>query len=382
MSPRARNSLIAGLVLLLGAVVLMWFLHSFERVSKEIPLPAYGEPTYNQLYALRETLRRDGGKAETRRQLDLAAMQLQPGDTVLMLDDPRKLSQAQVDGLLDWVQFGGHLLLRAPEADEELDDDDAGLLHRLGVVPGDVAARCVPWKVPGQEAHDEFCRGDRFELDGSTRVERRWGDATDDTLAWARLRYGLGRVDVLADMDFLLNGKGEHDTGLRDLPHRDLTRLLLAPNYGKGTTHLVYAMDMPSLWKTILKRGWPIWVPLLLALLAWLWMRCQRFGALLPSPREERRSLLEHVRASGEHMHRFGKSPLLYEAVRQLFLKRLRQRAPVAAALSGDLQARAIAEHLQWPLPRVQTALQAPRSRDDTALRERIRLLIQMRNQL
>ena len=382
MNPGVRNALIAILVLLFGGAVLAWFLHGFERVSTQVPLPAYGEPTYNDLYALRETLRRDGSKAETRRQLDLPAMQLQPSDTVLLLDDPRKLTSTQVEGLLDWVQFGGHLLLRAPKADQELDNDDNGLLPRLGVMPSDVPSRCQQWDVPGQESHQEFCHGDRFTLDGTTRAERRWGDTTDDTLAWARLRYGLGRVDVLAEMDFLRNGASEGDTGLRDLPHRDLTRLLLAPNYGKGTTHLIYAMEMPSLWKTVLKRGWPVWLPMLLALLAWLWMRCQRFGSLLPSPREDRRSLLEHVRASGEHLHRFGKSPLLYDAVRQSFLKRLRLRAPVAAALTGDQQARAIAEHLQWPVTRVQTALQIPPSRDDTALRERIRLLIQMRNQL
>lgn len=382
MNTALRNSLIIVL-LLLTALIAFWFVRNFEKTSEEITLPAYGEPNYNALYALRETLIRDGSKAETRRQLDLPAMQLQPGDTVLMLDDPRLLTSAQVESLLDWVQFGGHLLLRAPDADEDLDGDEQGLLERLGVVTSEVPARCQVWQVQGQESHDEFCSGNRFSLTEKARTERRWADAGgDDTLAYARLRYGLGRVDVLGDMDFLLNGKGPGDTGLRDIPHRDLARLVLAPNYGKGTTHLIYAMELPSLWKTLFQRGWPVWVPLLLALLAWLWMRYQRFGALLPSPREDRRSLLEHVRVSGEHLHRYRKSPLLYDAVRQAFLARLRRRAPVAAALSGDAQAQAIADHLQWPISRVQTALQIPPSQDDIALRDRIRLLIQMRNQL
>lgn len=382
MNAALRNTLVVVL-LLLTALVAFWFVRNFEKTSEEITLPAYGEPTYNALYALRETLIRDGSKAETRRQLDLPAMQLQPSDTVLMLDDPRLLTPAQVESLLDWVQFGGHLLLRAPDADEDLDGDQQGLLERLGVVTSDAAARCQIWQVQGQDSHGEFCSGNRFSLTEKARTERRWADAGgDDTLAYARLRYGLGRVDVLGDMDFLLNGEGAGDTGLRDIPHRDLARLVLAPNYGKGTTHLIYAMELPSLWKTLFQRGWPVWVPLLLALLAWLWMRCQRFGALLPSPREDRRSLLEHVRASGEHLHRYRKSPLLYDAVRQAFLARLRRRAPLAAALSGDAQAQAIADHLQWPIGRVQTALQIPPSQEDIALRDRIRLLIQMRNQL
>ena len=381
MSPRWRNALIALAVLLLAGLAVMWFLRSYQRVCEQATLPAYGEPSFNPLFALRETLRRDGVDAETRRTLDLPAMHLQPRDTVLLLDDPRQLAPAQVEQLVDWVEYGGHLLLRMPKADDTLDGEQT-LFDRFGIVPDEAAPRCQPWRVQGQEEHQEFCAGNRFTLGESARAELRWGDASDDTLAYARLRYGSGRVDVLADMDFLRNGQDDKDTGLRDLPHRDLARLVLAPNYGKGRMHLVYAAEAPSLWRTVLQRGWPIWLPLLLALLAWLWMRAQRFGPLLPSPRQERRSLLEHVRASGEHLHRYGKSPLLYDAVRQSCLARLRRRAPLAAALAGDAQLQAIADHLRWPPERVRLALQVPPSRDDTALRERIALLIQMRNQL
>ena len=128
--------------------------------------------------------------------------------------------------------------------------------------------------------------------------------------------------------------------------------------------------------------GWPVWVPLLLALLGWLWLRAQRMGSLLPSPAVERRSLLEHVRASGEHLLRYGKAPLLYDAVRQAFLNRLRRRAPTAAALGGDARIHAIATLLQWSHDRVRIALQPPAAHDVAGLRDRIRLLIQMRNLL
>ena len=96
MSARVRNALIALAVLLAGLAV-MWFLRSHQRVCQPATLPAYGEPTFNPLFALREALRRDGVDAETRRTLDLAGMQLQPRDTVLLLDDPRQLTPAQVE---------------------------------------------------------------------------------------------------------------------------------------------------------------------------------------------------------------------------------------------------------------------------------------------
>ncbi|MCL7715809.1 DUF4350 domain-containing protein [Stenotrophomonas mori] len=384
MSIRLRNALIALAALLLATLAVTWFLRSYQRVCGPAPLPVYGEPSFNPVFALRETLRRDGLEAESRRTLDLPAMRLQPRDTLLMLDDPRGLPPAEVEQLLEWVEHGGHLLLAVPPADPALDGQRT-LLDRLGILPDSTPPRCQRWRVPGEAAHDEFCGGTRFTLAANSRAERRWGDGADATLAYARLRFGSGRVDVLGDTGFLRNGAnrdGATDTGLRDPVHRDLARLVLAPNYGKGRMHLVYAVDAPSLWKTLLQRGWPIGGPMLLALLAWLWMRAQRFGPWLPSPRQERRSLLEHVRASGEHLHRHGRSALLHEAMRTAFLARLRRRAPLAAALEGDAHLQAIADHLRWPLERVRTALQVPSPRDDTALRERIALLIQMRNQL
>lgn len=137
-----------------------------------------------------------------------------------------------------------------------------------------------------------------------------------------------------------------------------------------------------SLGARIFYQGWPLWVPLLLAILGWLWSRAQRFGSALPAPVVERRSLLEHVRASGELLLRFGHGTRLYLAVQALFLHRLRLRAPVAAALDGAARDQAIAAVLQWPVSRVASALTPPSPHDSSALRERIRLLLQMRSLL
>lgn len=395
MSPRLRNSLIVVVAILLCSLVLIWFLRTHERVKEQTPVPAYGEAAYNPLYALQQALRTDGVNAQSRRRLDLNTMHLQPDDSVLLLDDPRQLTSPDRRRLLEWTASGGHLLLRTPTRDAE-DADTDSLLSELGIALSENAKRCQLWQVASDSVHSEFCNGQRFTLTAHADPELQWPIGSNDGLGYARLRFGKGKVDVLADMDFLLNRGDElrggrfldsnlpsaPKGGLRDIAHRDLARQVLSPNYGRGTIHLIYSAKLPSFWVGVFKRAWPLWVPLLIALLGWLWMRSQRFGALLPSPREERRSLLEHVRASGEHLYRYGKSPLLYDAVRSAFLARLRRRAPVAAALSGDAQTQAIANHLQWPLSRVQVALQVPASNDAPGLRDRIRLLIQMRNQL
>ncbi|PBJ81726.1 hypothetical protein CMZ84_15765 [Lysobacteraceae bacterium NML93-0399] len=359
------------LVVALGAA---WFFHTHERVDDSITLPPRGEAAYNPLYALRESLRADGIEAGSRQRLQLSRMPLGQRDTVLLYSAPDTLLPSEVDALLDWVDGGGHLLVRTPlphRPDGDVRDRD--LLARLGVrTIGRVA--CEPLLVTGQEGHVEFCSGRRFEAINAAPVHT-WGDA-EDGLVFARLARGAGTVDVLADFDFLRN----HE--LREVPHVLLTRQLLAPNWGAGTVHLVYAASVPPLWLQILTRGWMAWGPLLLALLAWLWMRTQRLGPVLPTPPVARRALLEHVGASGEHLARYGRAPLLYDAVRDAFLDRLRRRDPLAAALEGEAGIEAIAARTGVSPREVRHALQTPRPDDAKGFRQRIARLIQMRNSL
>jgi hypothetical protein len=390
ISPATRIVLI---VLLAAAVIgagVAWFLHTYEKVEREIMLPPRGEAGYNPLYALKKALQADGIKVESRQRLNLASQQLGAHDTLLILNDPRTMTPTESRRLLEWVADGGHLLLRTPPTASHERETSVPVLEDLGVMLSDEAPECEPLQVEGQDGHIEFCSGRRFYFD-EVEPELSWGDLQADYV-YARLAYGQGHVDVLADFDFLTNGDPAASTsrrigagqvgGLRDGPHRALARQVLAPNYGQGTMHLVYAAQMPSLLRTVLTQGWPVWVPLLLALLAWLWLRMQRFGPLRPSPPAERRSLLEHVRASGEHLFRYNKRALLYAAVRNSFLARLRRRDPVAAALTGEAQIEAIATRLDISAEKIRTALLPPSSHDKPAFRDRISTLIQLRNRI
>jgi len=367
---------LAALGALIIALGIAWFLHTHERVSDTIDLPPRGEAAYNPLYALRQSLLADGVHARSRQRLQLSTVPLEPRDTVLLYSEPRTLLPSEVEALLGWVDGGGHLLVRTPlprRSSETARPWD--LLERLGVRTVDGRTRCEPLLVTGQQGHVEFCRGRRFLLvDAEPLFE--WGDGHEDGLVFARLAHGAGTVDVLADFDFMRNAD------LREVPHALLTRQLLAPNWGAGTVHLVYAASVPPLWYQILTRGWMAWGPLLLALLAWLWMRTQRLGPVLPAPPVARRALLEHVAASGEHLVRYGRAPLLYDAVRAAFRDRLRRRDPLAAALEGEAGIEAIAARTGLPPRDVRHALQAPRPDDAKAFRQRIARLIHMRNRL
>lgn len=378
MSARLRTWLAGtGLALLVAAplvALVAWFLHTHERVEHEVPLPPRGEAVWNPLYALRETLRADGLQARSRQRLQPDLFDAATTDTVLLDIDLARLRGDQVEQLLDWASRGGHLLVRTPpHGDGDAAPEVPLLLWRLGV-RGLLAPHCVDVQVSGEPPHEELCDGWRMRLDGPT-PRRAWGDA-EAGFAFVRLARGRGTVDLLADFDFLGNAQ------LDEATHQALARQLLAPNYGQGSVHLVHDIHSESLWWRLATRGWPLWAPLALLLAGWLWRRAQRFGPWLPSPARDRRSLREHVRASGALLFRLGQAPRLYDAVRDAFLARLRRRDPAIAALAGEARVQALAARLQLPHTLVREALIRSGVQDRHTYFARVRTLIQMRNRL
>ena len=391
----------AALWVLLGLAVLgglaAWWLATHKLVAEVVPLPRTGEARRNPLYALKVALERDEVRVHARRRLQLLrgerepAVRLAARDTVVYYNDPRTLSDAERIALLDWVARGGHLVVRTPPDGllgsaapaallsalrlRPLDDADAGCEEFSPASPERESAVADAEASDAPEASAMFCGARRFTLAGANPVHS-WGDLKRGYV-FARVAHGQGSVDVLADLEFLGND------ALDRAGSQELARQLLQPNHRHGTVHLVYAAELPSLWLTLIVHSWMAWVPLLLALACWLWRRMQRFGPGLPAPAAERRSLLEHIVASGEHAYRYGYAHLLYEAVHQAFLARLRRRDPQAAALQGEPQLALLAGRFpEVPVAELRDALRAPFANDHAAFRSRIATLIRLRNRL
>lgn len=389
-----RPSLRAAALGLLGAAlvgaVAWWWLRTHERVSETLPIPRTGDAATDPLFALRIALGHDGRRVRAWRRLDLAAMDLGPRDSLLFDGDPRGLDADDVDAMLRWVRGGGHLVVATPAPDAAVDTlqrtRDARartlpvpLLEAIGVRARLAPPSCLTLRLPGEGPHSEFCDGRRFDAPAHARL--RWRDGAGD--GFARIPHGDGMVDVAAELDFLRTGERENPTsGLVDCTHVAMTRQIVARMDRSGTVHLVHVRDMPSLWGWLAREAWRVWIPLALALLGWLWARMRRFGPPVPAPARERRSLLEHVSASGEHQWRYGDGDRLYEAMRDAFLSRLRRRDPQAALLAGEAQVERLAERLSMPKAQVIDALTPPEPRDAKSLLARIALLVRMRNRL
>lgn len=371
---RLRSALPWLLVVCVIGAGVAWFLATHQRVEKSIPLPPRGEASFNPLYALKLALRADGQRADSRQRLQLDEMALAPRDTLLVYSDPRGLTSSQLQALFRFAEAGGHLVLRLPPWQE--DEADAGALADwLPIEPDLLEPHCMDLYVAGENDHEEFCRAPRFVLADDVELEAAWR-THDGQHVFARFAYGDGSVDLLGDLEMI--GNESLDEG----PHLAFARQLLAPHWGEGRFHLVYAADMPPLWRWLLQHAWAFLLPLLLALLAWLWMRMQRFGPLLPTPLPPRRSLLEHVQASGAHLLRYGKLGVLHRAMRDAVLAHLRRRDPLAAAQDGETRAALVAARVDLPASQVRATLDTRPPVNATEFRHRIARLIDLRKRL
>lgn len=365
--------ILLGVVLVAVAIVgVAWFRANFERVEEEFPLPARGEAKTDPLYALRKVLVASGQRVALHRRIGAEETPLRPEDTVVLADSVDHLPQADAKLLLAWVARGGHLL--APV--HAWRDTTGPLLDALSIQRKDIdddANNCVQlWREaadPDERVDKRFsCSSSRF-VAPKDKVLVAWEH--EGGPIYMRLRHGAGTIDLMMGLQ-----ANYTDTGLEGPEEAEFVHQLLAPHWGRGTFHLVKQTEMPPLWRLLLDHAWMAFAPLLLALVGWLFMRAQRFGPLLPSPPEERRALLEHVQATGEHLYRYGRAHLLHAALRAHVLARLRRRDPLLSALDGAARDAAIAAHTGLTDTEVREALQTPRPYDFHDFRQRIARLI------
>lgn len=352
-----RGALLTLLFVLVAAAIATWWFYTFKRVQTEIDLPMRGEARYNPLFALKRSLQAQGFKVAAGSNAAIDVDALKPGEVLVLYSDVRTLREDTSKALLDWIERGGHLVFGLPAADE---GRHGPLLDALGLYVHE-HFRCLKWTVPvaakdGKAADDDdakHCfryRFDSYEDDLTESFEWLWGNV-DDGYLFGRQRRGEGSIFIAGELDFLDNRE-------LDKPgHAALAWQLLGPVLGKGRVHLIYAADVPPMYVLIVRYGWPILLPVLIALLAWLWTRSQRFGPLLPLAAAHRRALLDHVQAAGEFIFHRGRGLALYAAVRRLFVARLRRRDPALAALEGEALVQALSSRLQFAAEPIRQAL-------------------------
>jgi len=329
-----RRSLgISLLIAVLLALFVAWWTYTFEYAEEERPAPLRGEARYNPFFGLKKVLQARGVDVESRANLNLQAMHLGENDTLVLGADVRTLTHAQAEELLDWTDDGGHLVFALPQGSE----GRAGELLDALKITVVSHMNCVSWP-SGEKDSAEHCFAYEFKpKSDADAFDLLLGDKEHGYYVGRRAR-GEGDVTLAGDLQFL------HTEPLKRAGFAMFAWQVLAPAlHDGGKVHLVYAADVPPLHVLLVRYGWPALLPALLALLAWLWARAQRFGPLLPLAAGNRRALREHIEAAGEFTFRRGRAAALYAPLRRAFDERLRRDDPALAALEGDTLIEALA---------------------------------------
>jgi hypothetical protein len=186
-----------------------------------------------------------------------------------------------------------------------------------------------------------------------------------------------GHVALLAKNFFGNNDLGRHD-------HAELLLKLIQWQHrgdrSANHAYIVSELDAQK-WYEILWARFPLGLLALACALAMLfWASVRRFGPLLPEPSTERRSLIEHIDASGRWLWKAPRGrELLLHAVRASTEKVLLRRAPDLQRLSPAEKIKRVALHCKLPEADLASALQGPPSKLPIDFTRQIRLLRQVR---
>lgn len=373
-----KRWLIIIAVVLAGAAVYAWFLDNFEKRPDREYVGYQGEARFNDFLAAELLLQKLDIEAESRRKLRPSTWLPAESDTLVTRLGPELATEAENTLLVDWVRLGGHLVL-LPPLDETR--DVVAFMEDLGVrffVPEEDDNEDPDDVVEDDTNYDYSLALDyidaRIELldepDGRVLV------FDDRGVLATRQQLGNGFITVHA---------GAYWFTSTSLDQQDHARLFLDSIAGfveSGKVWLFYDADFTPLWRLIWDAGKYLVLGLLLAFIAWLWSRMPRFGPLLALPSAERRSIVEHVSASGRFIWHKNASSTLSEASVAAVLGNAERRHPGIGRMPREKQAHAIGK-LTGEDPR--DILQALMTDADDRPREfaqHIKLLQKIRNRL
>jgi hypothetical protein len=339
------------LALLLGALLVAAltaaFFHYFERVQEEIEVGYQGPARLNRFLAAERLFKRIGVPATS----VFGSWDVPPVQhTLLLLNPHRALTADQASEVLEWVTKGGNLvavLSDAPSLDPLLTSFSVGAVdvEPEGKADAKNAKKLEDFtpqevlEVPWREGQKSF----KVKVQGFRRLappaEHHEADSPDIMAGSKKgtflLRYahGKGWVTFLSEADFLTNeliGKEDHARFAWALVQGGGAGGAALPLQG---ILLVVRDEVPSLLALLGRHAWTLLLSGALLIAAWVRLSGRRLGPVLPDPPRDRRSLLEHVEASGDFLWKSGRAQDLVRSTRQALLRRVELRQPMWAKL-------------------------------------------------
>ncbi len=292
----------------------------------------------------------------------------------LVLAAPRLayMTPNHVKAIVDWVEHGGHLVVDA----ERWDVSDP-LLEELGVenVPpiemrkGPQSELYAPRPQPSpiETAFDWPGAGRKLKISLMPTATNLRDERKRTVLASIKtgkltealdFDEGEGHVTILPTFRFFTN------TQVGRLDHAEFAWLVTGAAKPDDPVMLFLKMDSPPLGDWIWREAWTIVIAAALLVILWLGRIVPRFGPLAPEPAPQRRSLAEHIVASGRFLWSRAESAYLLNALRERVMRAARRRG-IAVSAGASQASAAIAQLTDTPEGAIRTALGSPTTNDE-----------------
>lgn len=434
-----------GAVLTAGAVWL-WF---DQMEQRWVALPYTSpEAEKNHMLAADRWLTQHQRKVQTYTNLAQLPLATMPNGLLLIPENDGIVTAEQGATLLRWVQRGNTLVMRPPTAKEH--DADLCGKHALlpqpssaeerqknpaqGIVWNPIADKfgvkvalrlasgeaddpasgktTQPQERPGIQKSKPAASKDKDKSESKpTPCLTRWAAPANNYPLWVDVTQaalvatpqeptpqykdnsgegvriypeGKGHIALIAD-NYFSNAK----LGYQD--HAELLLALAQLNPQEPHVLIVQHLDMPRWYQLAWDATRFGVISAAFALLALLWIGLRRFGPMLPNPSAERRSLMEHIDASGRWLWKTQQGPeQLLHAARTPVIAVLSRKVPKYQRLTQDERVHAIvdstnagtdtnASNTPITYADIHSALFAPASTQPAAFTRQIHTLTQLK---
>jgi len=383
------------IVTLLAAAGGWLFLHYFERGAHSIDF-GYSPAARRNDYLAAQRFLTGMDIPSSALSSPTAHTKLPPaGDVLLLLTKRLTIDNGTQQALLDWVRSGGHLIISART--DTVTDGIGDLFDKVNEVSvsNDPLFEALDISLERLEMDDgQLDEYGPFGVDFANAADFVWvdfdpqlrllnnnpelhalaGDDLGDVILSGAI--GDGHISIIADRKPLHNRRiGQHQHALF-LWH--LVNLYSAP----GGAHIVNEDDMPALPAWLWNHARELVISLLLGLLLTLATVTRRFGPLRADPAPVRRSIVEHIRASGDFLWRHHYHGELLQGIQQDIRREMSLKHPLTQGMDPARAARHLADLVELPEDDIRRALSPPNSPDARLFTHNVRVLSRLREQL
>lgn len=413
MTPLRRNLLICAVCVAAASLFAWWWFNTMEK--RWIAVSHYSDAMReNPMLAATRLLKRHGHVVDIEATLGEALLRPIPDGTIVLDDNNGIITRNQTEQLLNWVRKGNTLIARPKWSNrfsylscdgQDLSDKTAKkpvsrnvseadpLGNRFGVelvwvrrykekedkkksAPVACVAPpppCMAHFTPPGKSYPLDLDVDDVALDGKNQAAASASTPTDEGAAGVRIYdEGKGHVVFVASDYFDNNSVGLDDNAelLLDLAslNRDAKHVLL-----------VKRLDVLAWWQALWSHFRYGIVSLGAGLMLLLWIAIRRFGPLVPEPDTERRSLMEHIDASGRWLWQAagGRASLL-DAARNAVNNTLHRRIPDLRRMRPQEQLDRLAKDTGISQDALDAALSQPASQISADFTRQIQILQQL----